>query len=40
LVGGAAIADDESARRLGADGWAADAREVGPMIAAMKPKRR
>jgi len=40
LVGGAAIADDESARRLGADGWAGDAREVGPMIATMKPKRR
>jgi excisionase family DNA binding protein len=40
LVGGAAIDDDESARRLGADGWATDAREVGPMIAAMKPSRR
>lgn len=40
LVGGAAIADDQSARRLGADGWAGDAREVGPMIAAMKPNRR
>jgi methanogenic corrinoid protein MtbC1 len=40
MVGGAAIADDQSARRLGADGWAGDAREVGPMIAAMKPNRR
>jgi methanogenic corrinoid protein MtbC1 len=39
LVGGAAITDDQSARRLGADGWASDAREVGPMIAAMKPPR-
>jgi excisionase family DNA binding protein len=40
MVGGAAIADDQSARRLGADGWASDAREVGPMIAAIKPNRR
>jgi excisionase family DNA binding protein len=40
LVGGAAIVDEQGARRLGADGWAADAREVGPMIAALSPFRR
>jgi methanogenic corrinoid protein MtbC1 len=39
LAGGAAVTDDQDARRLGADGWASDAREVGPMIAAMKPSR-
>jgi methanogenic corrinoid protein MtbC1 len=40
LVGGAAVDGDQSARHLGADGWARDAREVGPMIAAMSPSRR
>lgn len=39
LVGGAAIEDEESARRLGADGWAGDAREVGPMISAITASR-
>jgi excisionase family DNA binding protein len=39
LVGGAAIDDDQS-RALAADGWTADAREAGPMIAAIKRMRR
>ena len=35
LAGGAAVPDRESARRLGADGWAPDAREVATVIAGL-----
>jgi methanogenic corrinoid protein MtbC1 len=35
LAGGAALRDEQSAQRLGADGWAGDAREVGPIISAI-----
>ena len=40
LAGGAAVPDDQSAHQLGADGWAGDAREVGPIISAMVSSRR
>jgi excisionase family DNA binding protein len=40
LAGGAAVTDDQSAQRLGADGWAGDAREVGPIISAMTSSPR
>ena len=40
LAGGAAVPDEQSAHRLGADGWAGDAREVGPVISAMVSSRR
>ncbi len=40
LVGGAAVTEDEDADRLGADAWSRDAREVGPMIAAMTASSR
>jgi methanogenic corrinoid protein MtbC1 len=35
LAGGAAVPDHETARRLGADGWAFDAREVPTVIAGL-----
>jgi excisionase family DNA binding protein len=40
LAGGAAVPDEQSAHRLGADGWAGDAREVGPVISAIVSSRR
>ncbi len=40
LAGGAAVRDEQSAQRLGADGWAGDAREVGPIISAIASTRR
>ena len=40
LAGGAAVSDEQSAHQLGADGWAGDAREVGPIISAMVSSRR
>jgi excisionase family DNA binding protein len=40
LAGGAAVPDERSAHHLGADGWAGDAREVGPIIAAIVSSRR
>ncbi len=39
LAGGAAVRDEQSAQRLGADGWAGDAREVGPIISALASTR-
>jgi excisionase family DNA binding protein len=35
VTGGAGISDAGAARRLGADGWADDARQVGQIIAAL-----
>jgi excisionase family DNA binding protein len=40
LAGGAAVGDEQTALRLGADGWAGDAREVGKLIATMTATRR
>ena len=40
VVGGSAVPDKEAALRLGADGWAADAREVGALITALVVTRR
>ena len=39
LAGGAAVRDEQSAQRLGADAWAGDAREVGPIISAITSTR-
>ena len=39
LAGGAAVRDEQSAQRLGADGWAGDARDVGPIISALASTR-
>lgn len=39
LAGGAAVRDEQSAQQLGADGWAGDAREVGPIISALASTR-
>ena len=39
LAGGAAVRDEQSAQRLGADAWAGDAREVGPIISALAATR-
>ena len=39
LAGGAAVRDEQSAQRLGADAWAGDAREVGPIISAISSTR-
>jgi methanogenic corrinoid protein MtbC1 len=35
VAGGAAVPDEETARGLGADGWASDARAVGSLISEM-----
>lgn len=35
IVGGAAVPDEEAALRLGADGWASDARAVGGLITGL-----
>lgn len=35
LVGGAAVADEDAARRLGADGWAPDARGVVDLLQSL-----
>jgi excisionase family DNA binding protein len=40
VAGGAAIPDEETARALGADGWATDARQVGSLISRMTDARR
>jgi methanogenic corrinoid protein MtbC1 len=40
LAGGAAVPDEQSAHQLGADGWAGDAREVGPIISAIVSSQR
>ena len=40
LAGGAAVPDEQSAHQLGADGWAGDAREVGPIISAIGSSQR
>ena len=39
LAGGAALREEQSAQRLGADAWAGDAREVGPIISAITSTR-
>ncbi|HWL50123.1 MAG TPA: B12-binding domain-containing protein [Acidimicrobiia bacterium] len=40
LAGGAAVPDEQSAQQLGADGWAGDARQVGPIISAIVSSNR
>jgi excisionase family DNA binding protein len=40
IVGGAAVPDEEAALQLGANGWAADAREVGGLIPRLVPSHQ
>jgi MerR family transcriptional regulator, light-induced transcriptional regulator len=40
VAGGAAVPDEETARGLGAHGWAADARQVGSLITRMNDAGR
>jgi excisionase family DNA binding protein len=40
VAGGAAVPDEQAARRLGADGWASDARQVARVISAITASER
>ena len=40
LVGGNAVPDERVALDLGADGWVADPRELGPLIASLRARAR